>query len=157
MRYARALNGLFLALTLTLLACGETVTRNPLPAALVNQAKPLGLPGLRTWGDTLTKQELEAFTATNTARLKATYGRAIADGHPPPVLNFLGLSGGGQWGAFGAGVLKAWTESGTRPEFTGVSGISTGSIIAPFAFLGPKYDHVLEEIYTLQHQGPAVE
>jgi predicted acylesterase/phospholipase RssA len=51
----------------------------------------------------------------------------------------LALSGGGPDGAFGAGVLRAWTESGTRPEFDIVSGISTGAIIAPFAYLGFDY------------------
>ncbi len=137
-----------LVLPLLICACGQTVTRNPLPEALVDQANPLGMPGLRTWGDALTKKELEGFAAGNAARLKAMFGHELAAGEKPPTLYFLGLSGGGQWGAFGAGVLKAWTESGTRPEFTGVSGVSTGALIAPFAFLGPDYDDVLEEMYT---------
>ena len=136
------------ALPLLVCACGQSVTRNALPEALVDQANPLGIPGLRTWGDSLSKQEMEGFAAGNAARLKAMFGRELAAGENPPTLHFLGLSGGGQWGAFGAGVLKAWTESGTRPEFTGVSGVSTGALIAPFAFLGPDYDDVLEEMYT---------
>lgn len=74
-----------------------------------------------------------------------------------PVLHFLGISGGGQWGAFGAGVLRAWSESGTRPEFTGVSGISTGALIAPFVFLGPAYDDVLKEVYTAYRTEDLVE
>ena len=69
----------------------------------------------------------------------------------------LSLSGGGQNGAFSAGVLKGWTESGLRPEFTMVSGVSTGAIIAPFAFLGPAYDAVLEEIYTTLSTDDAIE
>lgn len=152
----RALNGLLLAFSLFLAACGETVTRNPLPEALVDQANPLGIPGLRTWGDALNKSELDVYLARNAARLKATYGRELAEGISPK-LYFLGLSGGGQWGAFGAGILKAWTESGTRPEFAGVSGVSTGAIIAPFAFLGPEYDHVLEEVYTTYSTDQLVE
>ena len=62
--------------------------------------------------------------------------------------NYLAISGGGPDGAFGAGLLNGWTDAGTRPEFTMVTGISTGALIAPFAFLGPKYDHILKEIYT---------
>ena len=58
------------------------------------------------------------------------------------------MSGGGSNGAFGAGVLFGWTASGKRPEFTVVTGVSTGSLIAPFAFLGPPYDDYLKEAYT---------
>ena len=63
---------------------------------------------------------------------------------------YLALSGGGQNGAFGAGLLYGWTEAGTRPEFTMVTGVSTGAIIAPFAYLGSEYDPVLKDIYTRQ-------
>lgn len=58
--------------------------------------------------------------------------------------HFLALSGGGQYGAFGVGVLRGWTEVGTRPVFDVVTGISTGALMATFAFLGPAYDGVLE-------------
>ena len=51
-------------------------------------------------------------------------------------------------GAFGAGVLNGWTAAGTRPEFKLVTGISTGALIAPFAFLGPAYDDKLKALYT---------
>jgi hypothetical protein len=67
-------------------------------------------------------------------------------GHP---LNVLTISGGGQNGAFGAGFLKGWRESGTRPEFDIVTGVSTGALLATHAFLGtPADDAVLEDIYT---------
>jgi predicted acylesterase/phospholipase RssA len=62
--------------------------------------------------------------------------------------SFLALSGGGANGAFGAGFLCGWTESGTRPNFRIVTGISTGALIAPLAFAGPKYDETLKEAYT---------
>ncbi|MCJ2081776.1 patatin-like phospholipase family protein [Methylobacterium sp. J-090] len=61
---------------------------------------------------------------------------------------YLALSGGGGDGAYGAGILNGWTESGKRPEFSLVSGVSTGALIAPFAFVGPEYDAVLKDIYT---------
>jgi hypothetical protein len=62
--------------------------------------------------------------------------------------NVLALSGGGMYGAYTAGVLKGMTASGKRPTFDVVTGISTGSLIAPFAFLGPEYDDFLEKRYT---------
>jgi hypothetical protein len=63
-------------------------------------------------------------------------------------VSYLALSGGGADGAYGAGVLNGWTAAGSRPEFTLVSGVSTGGLIAPFAFLGPAYDATLRDVYT---------
>lgn len=65
-----------------------------------------------------------------------------------PPAYYLAISGGGDNGAFGAGLLNGWTASGTRPEFKVVTGVSTGALIAPFAFLGPRYDGALERFYT---------
>lgn len=65
-----------------------------------------------------------------------------------PSTAFLALSGGGDNGAFGAGLLNGWTASGTRPVFKLVTGISTGALIAPFAFLGSDYDDELKDFYT---------
>lgn len=63
-------------------------------------------------------------------------------------LNMLSLSGGGQNGAFGAGFLIGWRESGRRPEFDLVGGVSTGALLATHAFLGtPEDDKKLEEMY----------
>ncbi len=84
------------------------------------------------------------------ARIKANYDAYKAGRAPaPPVIDLLVLSGGGDWGAFGAGVLKGWGRvSGpmTRPEFDVVTGVSTGALIAPFAFLGDdrSIDHIVE-------------
>jgi len=70
----------------------------------------------------------------------------------PPAMHglrtYLALSGGGADGAYGAGVLNGWTEAGTRPSFSIVSGVSTGALIAPFAFLGSDYDRTLRDLYT---------
>ena len=63
-------------------------------------------------------------------------------------INYLVLSGGGAGGAFSVGVLTAWTDKGQRPKFDMVSGVSTGALIAPYAFLGPAYDEALVELYT---------
>jgi hypothetical protein len=62
--------------------------------------------------------------------------------------NVLCLSGGGSFGAFSAGVLVGWGERGDRPCFDVVTGISTGALIAPFAFLGAKYDSEMQRFYT---------
>jgi Patatin-like phospholipase len=65
------------------------------------------------------------------------------------ALNLLSLSGGGQNGAFGAGVLVGWRESGRRPQFDVVGGVSTGALLATHALLGtPADDAVLERMYT---------
>ena len=63
--------------------------------------------------------------------------------------NVLVLSGGGANGAYTAGVLNGWTASGSRPQFDVVTGISTGALIAPFAFLGSEYDDRLRRSYTV--------
>lgn len=68
---------------------------------------------------------------------------AAADGR-----SILALSGGGANGAYGAGVLVGWTERGTRPEFSVVTGVSTGALAAPFAFLGPEWDDELRGAYA---------
>ena len=66
--------------------------------------------------------------------------------------DYLAISGGGENGAYGAGILTAWTETGSRPTFKAVTGVSTGALIAPFAFLGPAYDAQLERFYTTIEQ-----
>ncbi len=63
-------------------------------------------------------------------------------------LDLLGISGGGENGAFGAGVLNGWSERGDRPSFFLVTGISTGALTAPFAFLGSAHDADLKSVFT---------
>ncbi len=60
----------------------------------------------------------------------------------------LALSGGGANGAYGAGVIVGWTQHGDRPTFSVVTGVSTGALAAPFAFLGPDWDDELQAAYT---------
>src|SRR5262245_1006653 len=67
---------------------------------------------------------------------------------PSPKKSILVLSGGGVYGAYSAGVLSGWSETGTRPQFDVVTGISTGGLVACFAFLGPAYDGELRRYYT---------
>jgi hypothetical protein len=63
-------------------------------------------------------------------------------------LDFLIVSGGGSGGAFSVGVLSAWSDMETRPSFDVVTGVSTGALIAPYAFLGSSYDAALVHLYT---------
>ncbi|TMJ17645.1 MAG: patatin family protein, partial [Alphaproteobacteria bacterium] len=67
---------------------------------------------------------------------------------PLPPAYYLAISGGGDDGAYGAGLLTGWTAAGTRPQFKVVTGVSTGALAAPFAFLGSAYDPMLEKVYT---------
>jgi len=63
-------------------------------------------------------------------------------------LSLLALSSGGASGAFGAGALAGLTRSGTRPQYSVVTGVSSGALVAPFAFLGPSWDEEMTEIFT---------
>jgi len=76
--------------------------------------------------------------------------KAAKPGGPRPAIDMLVISGGGDWGAFGAGVLKGWSQVKgelARPQFDIVTGVSTGAMIAPFAFLGD--DDAVERIVRL--------
>lgn len=118
------------------------------PAGLTEEATVLdGLQNARYFADTqVPKMTKEGYAAL--ARERAHLGLTAAAAGPMPPANFLAISGGGDDGAFGAGLLVGWTERGGRPEFKLVTGISTGALIAPFAFLGPRYDDVLRELFT---------
>jgi len=86
--------------------------------------------------------------ARDTFRREQAWRASHGETGPLPPANFLAISGGGDDGAFTAGLLNGWTAHGGRPEFRVVTGVSTGALIAPFAFLGPRYDGVLKTIYT---------
>ena len=130
------------ALALILQGCAILRPHNPLPAALEDQVQIPGLPGVRAWGDehnkSLEHSAIESFEQE----------KAANHGKLEPVVYMLALSGGGAEGAFGAGILCGWTQAGTRPRFKLVTGISTGALMAPFAFLGPSYDARLKKAYT---------
>lgn len=81
----------------------------------------------------------------------AIFQQAFREGVPVGAdgrLDFIALSGGGSNGAFTAGLMKGWSETGGRPDFEVVTGVSTGALAAPFVFLGPDYDDELAEAYT---------
>lgn len=133
----------FLLVTTLVCSCASLPQRNPLPDDFAGMAE---IPGMservRFWGDEPPPYE-RAWLGQSREELMAQYSGVMGREH-----NYLAISGGGPQGAFGAGLLVGWTEAGTRPEFTMVTGISTGALSAPFAFLGPAYDAQLKEIYT---------
>ncbi|MCU0974951.1 MAG: patatin-like phospholipase family protein [Steroidobacteraceae bacterium] len=123
--------------------CGAAAVRpDPLPGSLAADAAVPGIPGVRYWGD-VSPPGFDRWLALPDAALAERYAGVMNRSH-----EYLLLSGGGAQGAFGAGLLVGWTASGSRPDFEVVTGVSTGALIAPFAFLGPDYDQVLEEAYT---------
>ena len=128
-------------------ACASPVRQAAVPTALTEQVSVLEIPNARFWADTQGPEMVqEAMRAID--RERAVLPGAARPGTPLPEANYLALSGGSDNGAFGAGLLSGWTDNGTRPSFKLVTGISTGALIAPFAFLGPAYDQQLRTIYT---------
>ncbi len=103
-------------------------------------------PGVRFWGDEV-PSDIVAEVRQRLPNMPRLAQAATYRGTRPKV-EVLALSGGGGDGAFGAGVLSGWSARGDRPSFEVVTGVSAGAIIAPFAFLGPRHDHELREIWT---------
>jgi predicted acylesterase/phospholipase RssA len=132
-----------LSLVAVLAGCASAPTRpRPLPEALAAEARIPGIPGARYWGD-LQPPGFDSWLELPDAELAANFGGVMNRPH-----HYLSLSGGGADGAYGAGILLGWTAQGTRPEFTVVTGTSTGALMAPFAFLGPRHDPILRKLYT---------
>ncbi|WP_372617354.1 patatin-like phospholipase family protein [Falsiroseomonas sp.] len=129
--------------------CASVVRLDPPPPGITADLPVLGIPNARFWPD----GPPDALGREGV--LMAERGRAAqgARRDSPSEAHFLALSGGGDNGAFGAGLMNGWTEAGTRPEFAIVTGISAGALIAPFAFLGPDYDRQLRDVFTPAGQG----
>ena len=87
----------------------------------------LGMPEARAWGDS-----------------EDEFARLLPKAEGP----WLAMSGGGSDGAYAAGLLIGMTQAGNRPEFAVVTGASIGALIAPYAFLGPRYDEQLRQQFT---------
>jgi len=143
----RASAALAVALVLFAGGCAAPARRDAVPMKLVTDAQVSGFPaGIRYFPRDAEDVDLfeRDFVASWTLERAALH---LPEGPLPPAA-YLAISGGGDNGAFGAGFLNGWTETGTRPVFKLVTGVSTGALIAPFAFLGPAYDAQLKAIYT---------
>ena len=112
-----------------------------MPPELHGQEQIGNMPGVRY--QALSKSGIEEILNDIKSSVDANRITAKYD-----VANYLSISGGGDNGAFGAGLLTGWTAHGDRPKFDLVTGVSTGALIAPFAYLGPDYDPVLTAVYT---------
>jgi predicted acylesterase/phospholipase RssA len=127
-----------------LAGCG-TLPRNAVPVELMGEAVIPGMPDVRSWagrpGRVLERDLDASFDQESPDEFPRGADGTVRYAH-------LALSGGGPNGAFGAGLLNGWTAQGTRPVFKIVTGVSTGALMAPFAFLGPDYDAALREFYT---------
>lgn len=126
---ARLIRSLALACSLALATC-TSLPRTPYTAADASASRVLDIDGLRRYAD-------EPIAKFSFEQDKVTGSRT-----------YLALSGGGADGAYGVGVLNGWTAARNRPTFSVVSGVSTGGLIAPFAFLGSQYDDTIRELYT---------
>jgi len=129
-----------------LFACSGCATlRNPVPKELVESARIGDMSEIRIIvgmeNTDLQKNVLESIKQEDPKDFPVK-----SDG--TKIYPVLTISGGAANGAYGAGLLKGWSEEGSRPVFKAVTGVSTGAIIAPFAFLGKEYDAGLEEYYT---------
>jgi predicted acylesterase/phospholipase RssA len=130
-----------------LAGCSIPARGPAVPLSEADRALPLGLANARFFADGDPAPMIaEAIAAIE--RERAALRAAGKPTTPLPPASFLAISGGADNGAFGAGLINGWTLTGTRPEFRITTGVSTGALIAPFAFLGPDYDSVLRELYT---------
>jgi hypothetical protein len=135
------------AAPLVLPACSLPVRGPAVPRDRVLSASVLGLPNERFISTSPEGQRgMEAEFIAAGQRMRARLG--LRPAQPLPQVNLLSVSGGGENGAFGAGLLCGWSELGTRPEFNLVTGVSTGALTAPFAFVGRDRDADLRAVYT---------
>jgi hypothetical protein len=144
MCFVRALLGLSLGLGVA--ACAHPSRLDPAPAAFASKGAFRGIQNARFYLDK--DSSLLAAEGRRSVEREQVYLQRSGHAGPLPTAHYLALSGGGDDGAFGAGLLVGWTANGTRPNFKLVTGISTGALGAPFAFLGPEYDQGLTEVYT---------
>lgn len=119
---------------LALGACG-TLPRDTAPIRLADTALSRGVDPRLNLEDAAAREALGA----------AMDRAVLAHGRAPTIL---AISGGGADGAYGAGVLTGWSERRDRPAFDLVTGVSTGALTAPFAFLGGEWDDELRAAYT---------
>ena len=142
----RLMGAVLILLTAVLQGCAGPQRLPAVPLELQDQVVVPGLEEVRY----RPAQDLQMIVeeGKESIRRELAWRKSQGLSGPLPPSYFLAVSGGGDTGAFGAGLLSGWTKAGNRPEFKLVTGVSTGAIIAPFAFLGSEYDSRIEEFYT---------
>jgi predicted acylesterase/phospholipase RssA len=122
---------------LTLVGCA--IPRRDAPPTIFSTATPVDFPAdVRFLSADRTSVEAKSTAALERLRISSKEG----------TLRALVLSGGGAGGAFGAGALVGLSRRHERPRYDVVTGVSTGALIAPFAFLGSDWDPQLTEAFT---------
>ena len=124
--------------------CSKQI-RFALPEQYIDKANVVGMEQVRDWGDTHSTYFQNDFIES-AKQMRKSYPELYSN--PNSNIDILALSGGGSKGAYGIGLLKGWHDSGTIPTFRLVTGISTGALVAPFAFLGGKYLDIPADFYT---------
>ena len=141
----RAANVTSIGLTILVAGCATIASRNAVPQAQSNRTELDGFDNVRYWGD---EPGFAISTAINKDSARFPWHASRSTGEHRKLSNLLAISGGADNGAFGAGLLIGWSEAGSRPTFDIVTGVSSGALIAPFAFLGKERDGQLREIFT---------
>ena len=134
-----------LLILVALLGACTSIERRPVPEELAHDARLPGFGSVRCFEKEFDPVLGPSLAASFAEERSEDYGR---DGAGRTIYPILALSSGGSDGAFGAGLLHGWSEAGDRPIFKIVTGVSTGALIAPLAFLGRAYDPLLKELYT---------
>jgi hypothetical protein len=143
----RCLATTFVVLLLT--GCG-TLLRDPVPLEAKNDPSVPGFTDIRFYPLTEVEPMRKAIRQAFLTETPDNY-ETLADGWRR--YHYLAISGGGSDGAFGAGILNGWSAKGNRPTFKVVTGVSTGALIAPLAFLGSAHDPQIKEAYTTVNRG----
>ena len=145
MLFARTFGWTFAAVVALGLGACTSLTRNPVPLEAQVDPSVGTYEDIRFFPLTEAEPVRDAIHAAFINETADCY-ETLPDG--THVYNYLAVSGGGSDGAFGSGILNGWTANGDRPSFKVVTGVSTGALIAPFAFLGSAYDPQVKEAYT---------
>jgi predicted patatin/cPLA2 family phospholipase len=132
---------IFTLSVLSLVGCSSLQRKAAVPSQQMGQAQIAGLSSARYM--VASQPSIDQMATDIQAGFKVRDEKTL---NAPA--NYLSLSGGGDDGAYGAGLLIGWAERGDRPQFNLVTGISTGALIAPFAYMGKEYDPVLRDVYT---------
>lgn len=141
------LTGLILgaALAALLVSACSSIPRHAVPTELSLVAEVPGFTGIR-YRPLLNPEPVRGMLRA--AFVNETEASYVTEADGSRHYYYLSISGGGSDGAFGAGLLNGWSLAGDRPSFKVVTGVSTGALIAPFAFLGSDYDDELKASYT---------
>lgn len=136
----------YLTIFMLLLSGCATITRHAVPENLLTSVRVFGMRDIRAFSG----MPSDSFKSDFLSLLENEKGSHLSLFNREMIYSYsmLAISGGAGNGAYGAGLLNGWSKEGSRPVFKIVTGISTGAIIAPFAFLGSDYDEKLKEFYT---------